>query len=307
MLYIPQALVSLLTLSSLACPSPLPEQNPSLQGHGIPTVKEAAYSARLLLLSESFATLSTIYPSPIDPTKPGQPPAGVAGYPVGLIDYYADCSSPLLSPSAKPPATRTPGNPTLLSIRIATTFKNVAAGSPISLSIYQQRPGSSVASQPRLSLLGKLKSPTQKEWTKKEEGNNEGNEEEEESRVDEDTSEELLKCFTKRHRDAKWWVPGSKIHDSEWVEMDVEGVYWVGGFGDRAYIGWIPVDMWRGVVLKDEDVWTAWEVARKRDNGLEEEVIVGWAPEVVQQDLERGEGIGGEEGVGPGRLVGKEL
>lgn len=300
MFYISQAFISLLTLSSLACPSPLPEHK---QEHRIPTVKEAAYSARLLLLSESFATLSTIYPASIDPTKPYQPPAGLAGYPVGLIDYYADCSSPLSSISTKLPATRTPGNPTLLSVRIATTFKNVAAGSPISLSINQQLPGRSVASQPRLSLLGKLKSPIQKEWRKKAREKTEGYEEEEEDRVGEDTSEELFKCFTKRHGDAKWWAPGSKIHGSEWVEMDVEGVYWVGGFGDRAYIGWIPVDLWRNVVLKDEDVLRAWEVAGKQYNGLERGETAGWAPKIIQQDPEKGESIGGKEGT---ELVGEE-
>ena len=29
----------------------------------------------------------------------------------------------------------------------------------------------------------------------------------------------------------------------------VEQVYWIGGFGDRAYIGWIPVDEWRVVTM----------------------------------------------------------
>ena len=27
----------------------------------------------------------------------------------------------------------------------------------------------------------------------------------------------------------------------------VEGVYWFGGFGDRARIGWIPIEEWKGV------------------------------------------------------------
>ena len=33
----------------------------------------------------------------------------------------------------------------------------------------------------------------------------------------------------------------------------MEEVYWIGGFGDRAYIGWIPVDVWRGVTQKEVD------------------------------------------------------
>ena len=31
----------------------------------------------------------------------------------------------------------------------------------------------------------------------------------------------------------------------------VEEVYWFGGFGDRAYIGWIPVEEWRGVTTEE--------------------------------------------------------
>ena len=94
-------------------------------------------------------------------------------------------------------------------------------------------------------------------------------------------AEDVLECFTKRHPDAKWWTPGNKIHKSEWVEMEVEGVYWVGGFGDRAYIGWIPVETWRGAVLKEEDVWRAWEEKGKLGVGLEGGEAVKMAPEQV--------------------------
>lgn len=50
-----------------------------------------------------------------------------------------------------------------------------------------------------------------------------------------------------KHRDAKFWLPGNRIHASEWVRFVVREVYWIGGFGDRAYIGWIPVEEWQGV------------------------------------------------------------
>ncbi|KAF8423822.1 pyridoxamine 5'-phosphate oxidase-domain-containing protein [Tirmania nivea] len=248
-------------IAALSLTSATPVSTPS--PYRIPTVEEAAYSARLLLLTETLATLSTIYPAPIDSSKPYQPPPELAGYPVGLIDYYADCSSPFTSTtsfsskSLPPPATATPGNPTLLSLRIATSFKNVAAGSPISLSIHKVTPRRSAASQPRLALMGKLKPVTAS------------------------AAEQVLKCFTKRHPDARWWTPGNKIHESEWVEMDVEGVYWIGGFGDRAYIGWIPVETWRGVVLKEEDVWRAWEERGKLGVGLEGGEVVKLAPEQV--------------------------
>lgn len=66
----------------------------------IPTVKEAAVQARQLLRSESIATLSTVFPK-------GEP-HGLDGLPIGLMDYYADCSED--------------GNPTLLAIGIATSY-----------------------------------------------------------------------------------------------------------------------------------------------------------------------------------------
>lgn len=32
-------------------------------------------------------------------------------------------------------------------------------------------------------------------------------------------------------------------------------MYWIGGFGDRAYIGWIPVDEWKSVSKEEwEDI-----------------------------------------------------
>lgn len=66
----------------------------------IPTVKEAAIQARQLLRSESIGTLSTIFPK--------GDPHGLDGQPIGLMDYYADCSEN--------------GNPTLLAVGIATSY-----------------------------------------------------------------------------------------------------------------------------------------------------------------------------------------
>lgn len=65
--------------------------------------------------------------------------------------------------------------------------------------------------------------------------------------------EGIAKCFTKYHPDAKAWLPGNSIHESYWVRLVVEDVYWIGGFGDRAYIGWIPAEEWRNVTAKEID------------------------------------------------------
>jgi hypothetical protein len=40
------------------------------------------------------------------------------------------------------------------------------------------------------------------------------------------------------------------------VRLVVQDIYWVGGFGDRAYIGWIDAKDWRNVTRKE------WEVVR---------------------------------------------
>ena len=54
-------------------------------------------------------------------------------------------------------------------------------------------------------------------------------------------------CFLDRHPDAEAWLPGNKIHQSWWGRLVVREVYWIGGFGDRAYIGWIPEEEWSSV------------------------------------------------------------
>jgi hypothetical protein len=64
-------------------------------------------------------------------------------------------------------------------------------------------------------------------------------------------AQSLGKCFTKAHPDAKYWLPGNSIHESEWVRLVVQNVYWIGGFGDRAYIGWISAEEWRNVTKKE--------------------------------------------------------
>jgi len=126
------------------------------------------------------------------------------------------------------------GNPTLLAIKIATSFRNAKNGAPISLTLREHSPSSefySPAAHHRLSLIGRLSSPIP---------------------ADSDEGRRVKACFTKAHPDAKWWVPGNPIHEAEWVTFEVERVYWVGGFGDREFIGDIPVELYRNVTLKEE-------------------------------------------------------
>ncbi|KAK9324461.1 pyridoxamine 5'-phosphate oxidase-domain-containing protein [Lipomyces orientalis] len=142
----------------------------------------------------------------------------LAGSAIGLLEYYADCD--------------TDGSLTLLMVEVGYTFKNWKAGSPVSLSIRYTPPfGHSVspASEPRASLKGSL------------------------SFIPEDDEEAIKRaeyCFLGRHIDAKAWLPGNEVHKTAFMKFDVESVYWLGGFGNVAYIGDIPIDLYKNVTLK---------------------------------------------------------
>jgi len=201
----------------------------------IPTSRESAIQARRILHLTPLGTLSTTFPSSANSHPRGTAeisenrPEEVAGISIGLTDYIADCESS--------------GDPTILAINIATSFKNVAAGSNISLSLqwvppyapssrienYKEAVPFSAANLPRFALLGYLETIPEAEVE----------------------SLGLRECFTKVHRDAKYWLPGNSIHHSEWKRLVVQQIYWVGGFGDRAYIGWIPIEEWRSVTRKE--------------------------------------------------------
>jgi hypothetical protein len=181
----------------------------------IPTVHESAVMARRILRLETIGTLSTTFP---DSSSDTRRPKEVGGKPFGLMDYFADCESD--------------GNPTVLAMPIASNFRNVAAGSNMTISIQWHPPVNhpySAAEMPRFALIGYL------------EKINAG--------IRETTR--LGICFAKAHPDSVIWMPGNRIHTSYWARMVVTEVYWLGGFGDRAYIGWIPIDEFRSVTEEE--------------------------------------------------------
>lgn len=223
MVYLQSALLSFVaTSSAFNLPSPRhlfanPAARDSEDVSRIPTVHESAVQARRILRLESIGTLSTVFPTA--PYTSERRPSDVGGAPIGLMDYFGDCE----------PGT---GNPTILAITIATSFKNVDAGSNITLSLRwhpQDSQWRSPASLPRFSLVGRLEDLT----------------------PDDVKSSLVPACYTKYHPDAAWWLPGNRIHESKWVRLVVEEVYWIGGFGDRAYIGWIPKEEWLSVTQKE--------------------------------------------------------
>lgn len=266
----------------LASPTPLANSNDApAPGHRIPTAHESAVMGRRMLALSKLADFATVFPSPsssdAEPaTAFGRRPEGLEGLPIDMMDYIADCEEE--------------GNPTVLNIKIATTFRNAAAGSNVSLSLrwippypparripvtlWERVSGAvsvllgtaaaddagnapdtvpySAANLPRVSLLGHF----------------------EPIRPIETSHASLAMCFVRTHPDAKYWLPGNVIHESSWARLVVEQVYWVGGFGDRAYIGWIPVEEWKGVTREEwesiklpgeERGWKEWSIEELRE------------------------------------------
>ncbi|KHN98756.1 FMN-binding split barrel-related protein [Metarhizium album ARSEF 1941] len=249
--------------AAAATQSPLSIFDNSVESRRIPSSYESAVMGRRILALTKLGTLSTVFPQT---SAHEQRPGGMQGQPVGLMDYVADCEDE--------------GNPTILALRIGTTFMNVAAGSNITLSMrwtppyppakrmsllsrlaayvpflsrhcpydsertHSDLPDTvpySAANLPRFSLFGYL----------------------EKIEADDDKAKDLAVCYTAKHRDARYWLPGNHIHQSEWARLVVTHVYWIGGFGDRAYIGWIPVEEWKHVTKED---WEAIELpGEKKD------------------------------------------
>jgi len=55
--------------------------------------------------------------------------------------------------------------------------------------------------------------------------------------------DEIKACYLAQHPDARWWLPGDDdaAHLAYWARFDPHSVYFVGGFGDEHYIGYIPL------------------------------------------------------------------
>lgn len=234
---------------------------PAPADHRIPTSYESAVMGRRILALTKLATFSTVFPSKSSSSRrntvSAAAEAGVGGQPIGLVDYVADCEDV--------------GNPTVLELKIGTTFRNVQAGSNLTVSLQWTPPyppakrigvmaralswlpffGNgddaprnsadpslpdtvpySADNLPRFALFGYMESFS----------------------ADAAATEKLKACYLAKHPDAKYWLPGNHIHTSDWSRMVVTKVYWIGGFGDRAYIGWIPVEEWNSV---KEEEWKA--------------------------------------------------
>jgi len=188
--------------------------------------------ARRMLALSKTGVVSTTFPEHLPPDS--RAPPAVAGLSIPLPEYIADCDEYL------PDGNGGEGNPTLLALHVATTFRNTAAGSNISLSIdwwdhldetkpvYPGFPRSP-AGLPRVTLLGYVVPfPTP---------------------LPAETRHALEACYLASHPDAAVWLPDRKWspHSSFWARMVVTQAYWIGGFGDTQQIGWINMTEWKGI------------------------------------------------------------
>lgn len=205
-------------------------QSPDVEATSRPSRLTSVLMARRLLALSTSGVASTIFPENLPPNS--RAPASLAGQSVSLREYIADCDEEITTDEA--------GNPTLLALNVATTFRNTAAGSNISLSIdwwdhlndtkpiYPGFP-LSPAGLPRVTLFGYVEPFPDP--------------------VPSDTREALEKCYLSVHPDARVWLPHRKgsPHASFWARLVVTQVYWIGGFGDVQQIGWLDVDDWKGI------------------------------------------------------------
>jgi len=207
-----------------------------VEGYNIPSVRESTAMARKIMHLTTIGDLVTVFPDSThsnDVELQQGRPSDLAGSPIGLVEYYADCD-----PQS--------GNPIMLAINIATPFRNYAAGSNISLGVrwwpIQKNTYSfwadeeeiptphTPAALPRFSLHGHLEDVT----------------------PERDDYERIQQCFLRAHPDSKYWQPGNGVsHASHYVQLVVESVFWFGGFGDRARIEWLPIEGWRNFTMEE--------------------------------------------------------
>ncbi|KAJ3571699.1 hypothetical protein NP233_g3581 [Leucocoprinus birnbaumii] len=230
---LPLNLSALMTFSLLACARE--------------TVHDAAQVARKLVENSrnSVGSMATVFPSD-DPRSPGEDPETFLEAPVpnspgampfSLPEYYASCHQN--------------GSLTLLFLPISRHSRNIlqSEGQTASISITSPIPA---AARPRVALIGNVtvfkNSANVPDLSR------------------------VRHCYLSKHPDATQWLPDDDeaAHIAYWARFDPHTVYFVGGFGDEHYIGYIPVQLYQA----------AWA------NTLES----GAAPDIRQQVLMVSEG-----------------
>ncbi|KAH8119248.1 pyridoxamine 5'-phosphate oxidase-domain-containing protein, partial [Phellopilus nigrolimitatus] len=138
------------------------------------------------------------------------PNSSLSGEPFALQEYYASCYAN--------------GSLSLITLPISRHTRNIMHSPSHSASITV---GSSppTASRARVSLMGTVTFL--------------------DSRFA--VEEGIRDCYLERHPDARWWLPDDPdaAHMASWARFDPHSIFFVGGFGDKHYIGDVPLELYQ--------------------------------------------------------------
>ncbi|EGG03459.1 uncharacterized protein MELLADRAFT_75319 [Melampsora larici-populina 98AG31] len=186
-----------------------PSLSPSLQvfRKTRETLSDAALHARELIQYRSLGigTLMSTYPE-------DHPQESLRGLAIGLQEYFAPYHN---------------GDLLLLALPISPIYKNIDQSSSLSATIaikdelgQLQRNGSNwAANRRRITLFGTLMPVTD--------------------------VMEAKALYEKFHPDSSFWNGDNGPHDKMWVRFQTKEAYYFGGFGDRAAIGWLDMELYQ--------------------------------------------------------------
>ncbi|BGP54779.1 hypothetical protein JCM8202_003288 [Rhodotorula sphaerocarpa] len=212
------------------------------------TLDEAAVHVRELIAYRAYNTGVLMSQFPEDAQVP------TPGLPFGLQEYYAhypDSNGDLL----------------MLAMPIAAIYRNALPPNAPNLTItindmYGFGDGNLAAGRMRVALFGTIE------------------------RVE--GGDEIARCkdaYLDAHPDARGWVPPGGPHAAFYARFRVQKVYAFNGFGDVAFIGWVPLDLYRasGAKMRSrKEVHRHWPVPQQPEQdeliGLEEEHAVRILP-----------------------------
>lgn len=176
-----------------------------LTGYARETVYDAAKIARDLVEHSNNSVGSMATTFP--PNDPRSP-----AMPFSLPEYYASCHQN--------------GSLTLLFLPISRHSQNILQSTDQAASISITSPNP-IAAHARVALIGNVTVFR--------------------NTTDVPDVSHIRHCYLSKHPDARQWLPDDDeaAHIAYWSRFDPHTVYFVGGFGDEHYIGYIPLQLYQ--------------------------------------------------------------